>query len=571
MTNAELVLRWSGGELDLMGWNDSAHGEFEIGTLADGTEWGNPQSVRRTLRRFLLDGSVSVKDYDDNRTIPLKLRLKAPDGTALAGGEAALVALDSHRCELVWTPPDAFAAPAVYVAVSVDLAHSMDDLGELRLERYYTLTLDCLPHAYSDEWVEVPALPQDISVRTEFDDCSTLTNWTSFQVSLTDGGADVWIKFPDGTDDGIAARNGTVDFTTDRYLAITYTGLVGKVVKVEVLSQASGSWVEVPRVGTDSWAVHLYDVGMVVSGIAWTFERPLAYVGFGELTAARITSLGKQATPRASASNGQVRTVAVPGSRRTPTRVEASSATGGLGEVILYSGPDYDPSLSLRLAPGYVAEVGTGGFAGPDTETTLYKWPISELPPGRYVAWALLDTAVTGGDASLEFKAELHTTAGLAREAMLATIPLPPDTGFTLMPLFSADLPGWDVAEGTAHEFGLRVTASGTATSISAEFPWFWLFNVSEGTLFVVDAAGDHKVWVEPASIERDHQSILTGDTTLPDALPRSLSSEVLSWGASLSLVPPLATIYSWSSDATDMMVSARFRPAWHTHPAPLS
>ena len=172
---AELMIRWSGGELDLMGENlialsDGSTAPVTIEALADGTNWGNPQSVRRVLRSALLDGSRSVKERDDNRTIPLKLRLTAADGPALAAGESPLAMLDGLSCELVWTPPaqagDPESPAAVFVAVSADLAHDMDDFAENRYQRFYTLTLDCLPHVYSDEYVTIPAVAQGSSTPT---------------------------------------------------------------------------------------------------------------------------------------------------------------------------------------------------------------------------------------------------------------------------------------------------------------------------------------------------------------------------------------------------------------------
>ena len=191
---SEFELRWSGGSLDLLGWNE---GDFEIFASADGVDFGNPEPVRTTLRSALLDGSISTKERDDNRTVELELLVMAPDGQGLAEGEKALSLLDGRRCELAWSPPDEFAPTAVFVAVSAELRHSKKLSEELALVRRYTLTLDCLPHAYSDEWVEIPALASSVSTPTVIDDGTSTTGWATSAGTLATSGGSVTTTIPD--------------------------------------------------------------------------------------------------------------------------------------------------------------------------------------------------------------------------------------------------------------------------------------------------------------------------------------------------------------------------------------
>lgn len=568
MGKPELVLRWSGGELDLMGWNDGPHGEFYVGTLAEGTDWGNPEPVRRALRRFLLDGSRSVKEYDDNRTIPLRLRVSSPDGLALAGGESALDQVDGRRCELVWTPPDDFAPPAVFLVESANLRHNMDDLGENRLERFYTLTLDCLPHAYSDQWVTVEALPQAVSTRTEFEDCADLTGWSASGVEIADGGDYVRVVYPAGIAGGTVTYTGAVDFSTDRYLAITHDPTVGYggLTRVDVL--VGGTWVQARRVSVMA-GVEIYDIDVAVSAIRFTFVRPYILTD-GLAWAYGFASLGRQATPHTVAANGHVRTIEVPGSRRTPARILAESASDdGLGDVILYSGPDYDPSLSTRLDVGMTTQIAGPTFPGGLPSETRYKVPIPDLPVGKYVVWGRVGTAYGAATSGvLRFEAELHTSSGIARTRHLSdvTFTAPDAADSEVRALFQADLPGWGLTGSTTHEFGLHVSVVSDSDFI-ASLQWLWLFNVSDGTLVIVKAGDEPKVWIEPTSLDRENPAALTGDGELYDALPRSLGSEIVEWGGALYVKPPMTTLYGWSSEVTDMEVSGTFRPAHHTHP----
>lgn len=569
---AELVLRGVGWELDLLGWNAGPYGDFLIETLADGTEWGNPEPVRRKLRRFLLDGSTSVKDYDDNRTIPLSLRVTAADGNALAGGEAALDQVDGRRCELVWTPPDLFSAPAVFVVDFADLRHKMDDLAEVqRIERFYSLTLNCEPHAYSDEWVEVPALSSDISTPTVVDTCSSLSGWsTDVGALVLAGGVSTSISsdIPAGTPSGYVhfTRTGTIDLSTEPYLRITTPTVVAVISRLEV--EAAGSWHTVSQVAAEG-LTSVYDATAFSSISALRIQ--FAYApGYSQSVDAIATS----ATPRTVASRQQIRSISVPGSRRTPATVTVESPTAGLSTVIVYSGPAYDPSLSRGAQESRTTSAGTlsgaftsaNHFPGDPVDPRHFRVRASELLDGQYVLWARSRSDAAG---SLAIIARLLDASG----ALLASVPLgttatAASASLDMHPLLAMSVP-WNLPPDSDHliEFRLEWSTADAGMMHIFVLDEMWAFNISEGDLSIVEAGAAKKVWLTAPSLESDSPGVYVGDGEFRSAFPASLATQLPAWAGASKVQPPTTYLFTGVLGAADAEVSALFRPAHHTHP----
>lgn len=585
MTDPELILRWSGGELDLMGWNSGSHGDFLIETLADGTEWGNPQAVRRALRRFMLDGSSSVKDYDDNRTIPLSLRVKAVDGDALAGGEAALAGVDGNRVELVWTPPDIFSAPAVFVATSADLAHKMDDLGELRLERYYSLTLDAHPHAFSDEYVTVPAIAQSVSTPTSIDTCGSLTGWSSLNatLSLTTATDDATVIKALRTVAGPVGiqvvRTGAVDFSTQPYLALKSTptppaGAIDPAIGAVAVQAASGGpWLIVSQSGTDAGRA-LFNVGAVASSVVamrFTYTEPQVE--------ARFFQLDKQATQRSVSSRQQIRIAEVPGSMRTTGSLLVESAASGLGTTVVYTGPNYDPSWSAGAIGSRTALSGnlSGGFnqvaIGSAGNPLQFQRPISDIPAGEHVVWARL---LAGGPGTLTIVAQLRAPNwDLLAERTVANIALTDTGGWALRGLAAITLPDFGVPAGSSAMLRLQFHWPAAAYEFSIDELLTFMIDGADGktkgSLTVAEVGGNKKLWLDSPSMERDTSAAFVGSADKTAARPLSLSTELRGWPGTHALNPPESTAYVATLGATDATASWTFRPAHHTHPVRVS
>lgn len=560
---AELVIRWSGGELDLMGWNTLGAGDFKIDTLADGTDWGNPEPVRRSLRRFLLDGSSSVKEYDDNRTIPLSLRVTAPDGVALAQGEQALDLIDGRRCELVWTPPDPFSPACVFIVDFSDLRHKMDDIGETRNppRRFYSLTLSCLPHAYSADYVTIPAVPQDVSTPIVIDDLSSLTGWSSNGTLELHSSPNYITANGPGA---YAIRSGTVDFTAEPFLSMK---VYGGFITVSARS-GGGPWETLPRAGFDQDYV-VWDTSGLASAVVTELRVS------GPNNGVSIQGVRKQATRWSEASQQQVRTIATPGSRRAPASILVESPTTGLGTTLIYSGAPYNPDLTigalgtrfpettLPLLTGSYSLIANGG-------TESFDVLASSLPEGSYSIWVrALGSPTIGGTLTIAPKV-LDASGVLIATLPSMTVSIPPrptPQAYSLLLAGSASLPYVTLPAGSDAKvrFDCSYTreTSGEAVLIDA----LLAFNRTLGTLTIADVGTRKKLWIESPSLELDRPSVFVGSGEKSSAVPLSKVTQLPAWGGAHSVTPPDTYIYSASTSASDVEVSGTFRPASLGHP----
>jgi hypothetical protein len=159
------------GDLDLM---DPEGSPFAVETLAEGTDWGNPQPIEVAVRSLLQDGSIVVHQGDDNREVSLRVIISAPDSAALAEGEAALMAELYRANTLTYTPADGWGPPTVFSVVTSSLAHTMDDLGEVRGERTWSVRLVCEPFGRSVN--EVSVAPTPTTIGTARQQLHSLTN-----------------------------------------------------------------------------------------------------------------------------------------------------------------------------------------------------------------------------------------------------------------------------------------------------------------------------------------------------------------------------------------------------------
>lgn len=579
---AELVLRWAGGSLDLMGWNESAYGAFEIRTIANGTNWGSPESVRRTLRTAMLDGSRSTKERDDNRTLPLKLRVKAADGSALAGGEQALDLIDGRRCELVWTPPDAGAAASVFVVDFADLAHDMKDLAYKQGELFYTLTLDCLPHAYSDEWLEVPALARTPSTPTLIDDGSSTTNWSTDVGSLSASGGAVKVTLPTtvgSTGYVNMRRTAALDLSSEPYLRLVANQAPIWNYAPEVRVLVGSTWHLLTQVATESGA-RIYATSGWSAASAIEVRFRLDYVYTPADYTFSVDSLHKQATVTSATSREQIRTIDVPGSRRTPGEIVVESPSGAaLDTVVVYAGPQYDPSLARRATFTRDAEVaGTASFTGArslinatSAAPHAFRLPVNELPEGDYVLWARAKTTAAGHTLTITSRL-LNSSGTVLSSVTYAEKPiLAATTNYAVMPLGAGAICPWDLPADSTHQVELLFYLGGPADASYFNIDQLWAFNVTDGAFAIVEAGAASRVRLIPPNLDQDASSVLLDNGDSASALPASRTSQMPAWAGALQLKPPAVHLLTGALGAADAEVSARLRPAWNTHPPKLS
>lgn len=573
----ELVVRWSGGSLNLHGWNSGPHGDVKIEAF-EGTSLGNIEAVRRALRTALLDGSRSTKDRDNNRTIPLKLKIKAPGYSALVWGEQQLDLIDGRRCELVWTPPAKLGvAPTVFVVDYADLTHDTSgqdwDLGYARGELRYNLTLSTLPHAYADSWITMPALVQGSSVPVTVDDCSSTTGWTATGATLSTSAGKLVITPEAGSTTMTATRTGPVDLTTDRYL----TAWGNRPDKVEV---ANGStWRTLALRGMDG-NYHVYDgtslADPTVDALRFTWVAGSKGGFVGALTAMAFVDIRKQSGPRSTAARQQTRAVEVPGSRRTPASLLVQSPTSPLGIALIYGGPQYNPAISR------------GATHTRATTSSTLSGSQSTLDSGSAIAFEVPATDFYTGSHSM-FVCARPVAGGVTTTGTLtATIQLRGATGGIILETVRTQALTWAAGEVKVDLLGSvdlpgAALPPGSLTYVRVELGWVkdapapdernlyvdevLFFNRTLGRFVIANAGLNRKIWVDAANLDVDHDVVYAGSGPKHDAAPMSsLETELPAWSGALSMTPGTTHLYVGTTGALDTTVEATFRPAGNTH-----
>lgn len=569
----ELLVRWSGGAVNLLGDNTTAYGTYTVETLADGTDWGNIESVRRTLRSAIRDGSRTTKDRDENRRIALKLRVSAPFHSALAAGEQELDRIDGRRCELVWTPPGTLGvAPSVFVVDYADLTHEMDDLGYERGELYYQLALSSLPHVYADSWITVPALVQAPSIPVTVALGSSTTGWTATGGTLSTSGDKLVVTPEAGSVLMTATRTGAVDLTTDRYLTVWGN----RPDSVEVLNGAT--WTELTLVGMDG-NYHVYSALALADPTidAFRFKWELATSGVaGPFGPRSFVEVRKQAAPRSTAARQQSRAVAVPGSRRTPASVLIQSPTTGLGVTLAYGGPQYNPALSRgaqqsrattsTTLSGSQGQLNTGGYVS-------FIVPATEFYAGSHslyvVARSVAGEADTTGTLTATVKLLNSSNVAVTETTRTRKLVYPVDEKkVTLMG--AVDLPGAALPPDSSAVVYVQLNWLKDASHGTDERD-LWIdevlvFNRTLGRLVIANAGGNRKVWLDGASIDVDHDVVFAGSGPKSDAVPLSMHDQLPAWMGALTMTPGTTYLYVGTTGAPDTTVEAAFRPAGNTH-----
>lgn len=587
MAIPELELVWDGGSLDLLGENETPYGPVLVEALAEGTEWGKPETVRRALFSLLADGSASVTDRHDNRTVTVKLRLSAADSSALAGGEAPLHMLaGKRRAELRWTPPNDYAAPAAFTIVASDLAHDMDDLAENRVERFYTLTLTCLPFALSLEPVVIEALPPFVAAPAVLDACSSTTGWASFPAGSTSvglSGGNVMI--------GVSSGNPRLRFgatlTKPLTLAKRFLAIEGR---PELVSVNGGP--NRPPIGVEGvW--RFFDVGPAsISTIKVETTGPGHLNPYGMA----ISTIGESDSPALTGGRQSLRAIPTPGSARTAgsLSVEARNAdTDGngdpLGQVIVYSGANYDPRLSPYATGTRTSDTlalsGSAETSAP-LNIFVFRRPVESIPPGSYSVLARAKGA-NAQSVNWTFRAGIlppgaGTSNYLSYGTPMLTTTTFTGTAYNLFNLGTIDLPGFDANTASGLDIIFPITAT---ASPSITLDEVLLCNRTTGRLTVIDTrlrdsvkkvagnwtvvtnGGATRLWMDAPTVINGER-IIAGSPSKELSLPVSLASEIVSYDGAHLFTPDATFIYVATTGSIEPKVTGNFRPAWHTHPA---
>lgn len=160
-----------------------------------GTAYGNPVPLTEVVRSYLTDGELIKRTGWGNREdVPVYVRVSAPDGQALALGEAALAQeyMADAPAPLRWVPPTLGAWPMAFDVVhvvlerdwKVDLGDSWDHRERFDHTIVYKLAFTTLP--FTRDWdttiipaLEVPADP-DEPVLIGIDSCDSTAGWERY-------------------------------------------------------------------------------------------------------------------------------------------------------------------------------------------------------------------------------------------------------------------------------------------------------------------------------------------------------------------------------------------------------
>ena len=173
------------GDIQLTGVVDP-DAPYSIAAMSTGTNFGNPVPLVDVLQSLAIDGALVVRTGWDQRQIVVRIRVRASDGASHAQVEALLnaYALMESPPAITWTSPLIDSEPAVFDVLQVRYDGDTDDgwdSSEIQSgDRFWLLTMACLPFARSEAIVDIPALPPAAGAPTvtTIDDCTATTNWT---------------------------------------------------------------------------------------------------------------------------------------------------------------------------------------------------------------------------------------------------------------------------------------------------------------------------------------------------------------------------------------------------------
>lgn len=567
---------------------DPTHG-FWFEVAAEGTEFGQPEAVARIITSLLTDGAIVSYDRDDNRTIPVRVRVNGPTLAAVAHGEAALRQESKRRNELTWQPPDTFAPPSVFETFPSSMSRQSDgdwDLDELvRRSRTFGLSLTCSPFARSLEPTTVEALVAG-STTIVVDTCDSATNWTGFRNGFPYAASAAWEAGSVGVaelEDAITSpetwtltRASAVDFTSTPYLKIEVRTIASDVGQPMNVAAYAGSVtpanllpvMSVRRLAGGAYFEVVYDATGRGSVSALTFNHvsPPGHPWQGLF----IRSLARTDVTPGTTSRQQTRVIEVGGTERTPASIHVQSvgAELPLTQAIVHTcpgdGSGYSPPLRRwRISGGSTPIASAPAFSGfyesiVGTGITC-DTPTSALPEGGYVLAAYMrSTAAT--TVSVAWSTSTIFPGGTREEGFTVGSELVtfPDDGWHIVPLATLSLPSVRTKAGKVRTI-IQVPSSSTTIFLDDA----WLFRTDKDCALTVLTSPHPHLWINSAGVDAPVPTAWVGDgvdvRVHPGTGLQAMGTHILSpEGTAIftaTLVPPMtdATFYRrWHSNAAE-------------------
>lgn len=563
-------------DLDLAG-GSIADAEFTLHALAEGTNWGSSEAQVTVALSMLADGSRVVYDGEGNRTIPIRVKVQAPNPLGLAQGEAALAQRMRREVPLIWQPPRSWSEVRTVFDVRMSsMSFEFDDQAELRGERVYKIELTCAPWARSENLTRTEAAPVPSTVTTALvDDCTTTAPWTGYHTAL--GGysspvaATSWaggqaVAHTPGPAGVVVYLQRTwttpVDFTGTPYLIVIAESIWSTPEGWDArINEASQQPISVVKLGNNAFRLVFKMPAGMTSLTSFRLMRMSMHKFFGTPAGMAIYEITRSSSPGGDTPRQRTHIFEVGGTERTSGKIEVSGGDQ-MGLTLVHTSP-YAPE-SVGYTPGcrnYRID-GNGETAAPlnisgiqeaiHPDPVIFDRPNDTLPEGSYVIAALLYAAAG--------PARIYWTIGDLDQGFV-------DHEFSggddLVPLTVARLP---VIRSTSQIDVTRVEIQRDVTSSKDVYlDDVLLFWMGKNCGLTVCADTEPRLTINSNPVTGDPE-YWTG--TADDGADRRHPGRRLIVPGSHSLAAGQMRVWTGTRGVTNPRIVAEFYKRWHTHAA---
>lgn len=495
-------------------------------TMANGFDLGHAVPLLEVVQSLLTDGEYVTVTSHGNREVSFRLRVSANDGQALAQAEALLATekISKRPSPLVWTPPSMDAWPCVFdvvhMDVTADFSDGWDHKERFSCNRYYLVTLTCLPWVRDleptvIEALPVPENPDEPATYNVIDECDSAAGWTSIRChnsewtnpAITTGlietntfvrAASTLTSVTHGGEQSMGlVRPGAVSLGGLRYLTVdaattsTYAGAV-----------SSGIVVVVAGIGYRPVAVSPRPLGIS----RYYFEVPDAFTGiqirgswaFGGLVlvghTVSVFELGAIDRIEVEDSNGfqLARTATVGGSAPTQAAITFGTTLGPLlgSSALIYTGSSaVVPLRNYRVDSAVVVTDPTmiSGSYNDLSEPMVFRIPVALLADSTYTLPARMNYLTT---AAINWSARIvDADGGAIPGSEIVVSGTTSATNATAAPwmihaLAAIQLPVVKIEGDSTH--AVELTISMTAGGAGVDFDEGWLCDTDNGAVTTI-------------------------------------------------------------------------------------
>lgn len=555
-----------------------------------GSDTGSPENEVISLTSFIQDGDIELSSRAGNRTIQFDVLIEGASLTALATAEANLVAETEKALNTLTVDWGDGSPAAVYDVFRGQVALVRDDSWEIARMRRYAVTVRALPFPRSLTETVTTALPATGTTTTSLDACSATTGWVG---TINGGAATVSTAGGAISITQASPTAGAYVFTLTKTFAATTTST--KLLVVDWKPSIGGGALTATGDGTAlrlmaegasptagyvrSW-FYVSASSLAVTRFTWTYTPTDIY----PLVPSLVLSLDQVSVSDAPPVYGttgrqQLRTVALSGSARTSGSIALEGSTS-LGQTFIYTYPanastnGYTPSLrqfrTAGASPTSDSAMVSGFRDDISGSGTTMQVPLTLLPKGLYLLIVRLGVTGIAPISAITYTQSTVLGSNTLGSVAVTTPTFTPTTTYTPYIMGRISLPTVDVDQFTPAKLQMNLKC----TAGTVYFDEAWLFNTSIGALTWVDCGSGtaavggpaKRLFLESPSVGTPRPTLRVGHSADRSDAYYPIGS-VHSW-QSAQLVPPLLNIMAVTDNATDAVLSARYKAAWHTNPS---